>query len=113
MITSSKVLILVLSLVLLGSCSQDEGDGKEEKGKSNLTAAAVNDFDTSSIRCASNDELRNQCYRDLLKTSPEVISEFKGKNPFLLKTWDQTDFSNSPILKEVTNCQVSFPNLCN
>lgn len=118
MFAPSKVLFLLLSstVFFLGACSQDEGDGKDDKGGKQMTASAVSLNEApvlSSVRCASNDELRNQCYRDLLKASPELINELNSQNPFLLKTWDHTDFSNSTMLKEITNCRVSYPNSCN
>ena len=94
---SSKVLFLLASAVFFTACSQDEGDGKEEKSK----AVSAQSLSQSTVQ----DEVRNQCYRDLLKTSPELINELKGQNPFLLKTWDQTDFSNSAFLIDIVNCR--------
>ncbi len=114
--TSRKISALFLAalLVLTSACSQDDGDGKDEKGNLQRSAANIlSEGNASAIRCASHDELRNQCYREILKNAPELISELNGANPFLLKSWDQIDFSSSTFLKEITNCRVSFPSKCN
>lgn len=116
--SKNSILILIAFLfVCLSSCSQDEGDGKDEGGKAFLNvSSSVGKADLSShsiVRCAIQDQLRNQCYRELLKASPEIVEDLGGKNPFLLKTWDQTDFSNNLLANEINLCRSSFSSNCN
>ena len=97
----------VLVASVLSACSQDEGDGKDEKSKLQMQLMAQKN-QLSASQCQAADELRNQCYLELLKNSPEAINDLGGKNPFLLKSWDETDFSTSLSLAGVSDCRTSF-----
>ncbi len=115
MFTTSRYSILLLASIflLLNACSQDDGDGKDDGIM--VTAALASEYANAkmpSVKCASSDELRKLCYLDLLKNTPELTNELGGRNPFLLRTWDQIDFSRSVLLKEVSLCRDSYPNFC-
>jgi hypothetical protein len=113
-----KMTFFLWAFIALSACSNDGGDGKDDKGeKQNSVAPASGLIALSACESANPFEaalhkLREQCYQTILANEPTLLNELQGQNPFLIETWDRLKLEQISFASQVLNCRISFAERC-
>lgn len=115
--TYFKFVLALFAAVFVSACSNDGGDGKDDKGeKQNGVAPASGAL--VQLACGSENDiamltqLRQQCYQYILARQPAILNELQGQNPFLIETWEKLDLNEISFAPQMLSCRNSFSRTC-